>query len=104
MSIVDKHVKDAKNAKKSALPLPYVFPLVYYNGEKAYKGERYVFNLFVKYAKKVEALFTGPLNLVDISVEAGMNIGSQNRASLLNWCMRSYNGNFCRICRSLGGM
>ena len=88
MRILDKHVKEAKNSHKNPLPLPYVFPVVYYNGEKAYKGERCLFNLFGEHGKKVEGLFKGPLNLVDISVEADMDIGGQKRASLLNWCMR----------------
>jgi predicted transposase YdaD len=88
MRILDRHVKESKNAGKNPLPLPYVFPLVYYNGEKAYKGERCLFNLFGKHREQVMQLFNGPLNLVDISVEAGKDLRGQKRASLLSWCMR----------------
>lgn len=88
MRILDRHVKEYSNAGKNSLPLPYIFPIVYYNGEKAFKGERYLFNLFGKYKEQVEKIFNGSLNLVDISVEADMDIRGQKRASLLSWCMR----------------
>ena len=88
MRILDRHVKESKNARKTPLPLPYVFPIVYYNGEKAYKGERCLFNLFGEHKERVMQLFNGPLNLVDISVEAGEDLRGQKRASLLSWCMR----------------
>ncbi|MCD6046316.1 MAG: putative transposase [Gammaproteobacteria bacterium] len=88
MRILDRHVKEAKNAGKNPLPLPYVFPLVYYNGEKSYKGERYLFSLFGEHKERVMQLFNGPLNLVDISLEAGKDLRGQKRASLLSWCMR----------------
>lgn len=88
MRILDRHVRESKNAGKSPLPLPYVFPIVYYNGEKAYKGEPYLFNLFGEHKERVMQLFNGPLNLVDISVEASKDLRGQKRASLLSWCMR----------------
>ncbi len=88
MRILDRHVKDSINAGKNPLPLPYIFPIVYYNGEKAYKGERYLFNLFGEYQEHVQQIFNGPLNLVDISLEANQDIRGQKWASLLSWCMR----------------
>lgn len=88
MRILDRHVKESKNANKHPLPLPYVFPIVYYNGEKAYKGDLCLFNLFGEHKERVKQLFNGPLNLVDISVEASKDLRGQKRASLLSWCMR----------------
>jgi predicted transposase YdaD len=88
MRILDRYVKESRNADKNPLPLPYVFPLVYYNGEKAYTGELCLFNLFGEHKGRVMQLFNGPLNLVDISVEAGKDLRGQKRASLLSWCMR----------------
>jgi predicted transposase YdaD len=88
MRILDRHIKDSINAGKNPLPLPYIFPIVYYNGEKAYKGENCLFNLFGEYKEHVQKIFTGPLNLIDISLEANQNIRGQKWASLLSWCMR----------------
>ena len=88
MRILDRHIKDSINAGINPLPLPYIFPIVYYNGEKAYKGERYLFNLFGEYQEHVQQIFNGPLNLVDISLEANQDIRGQKWASLLSWCMR----------------
>ncbi len=88
MRILDRHVKECNNAGKNPLPLPYIFPIVYYNGEKAYKGECCLFNLFGEHKERIMQLFNGPLNLVDISVEAGKDLRGQKRASLLSWCMR----------------
>jgi len=88
MRILDRHVRESKNMNKNPLPLPYVFPIVYYNGEKSYKGERCLFNLFGEHKERVMQLFNGPLNLVDISLEADKDLRGQKRASLLSWCMR----------------
>lgn len=88
MRILDKHVKDAQNAKINPLPLPFVFPVLFFNGEKAYKGERCLFNLFGDYNEEVKRIFTEDLDLVDVSVEANEEIRGQKWASLLSWCMR----------------
>lgn len=89
MRILDSHINEAKNAGIYPLPLPIVFPIVFYKGEKAYTEERYLFNLFDKNGKvKMEQIFTGPLNVQDVSLEANQDLRGQKWASLLNWCMR----------------
>ncbi len=45
-------MKEVKNAQKNPLPLPYVFPLVYYNGEKAYKGARFNLLSYCRYCEQ----------------------------------------------------
>lgn len=89
MRILDRHINEAKNASLNPLPLPTVFPILFYNGEKSYTEERYLFNLFSKDGKtKMQQIFNGPLNLWDVSLETNQDLRGQKWASLLSWCMR----------------
>ena len=65
MRILDRYIKDAQNKNKEVLPLPYVFPMIYYNGKIAYTGERFWFALFGEYKTQMQAIFNESLPLFD---------------------------------------
>ncbi len=88
MRIIDKHIKDAMNAKKNPLPLPCVFVTILYNGERAYKAEQRFFKLFGDYSQIMESQFTRGFNFVDVSVEANQNLRGEGWASMVKWCLR----------------
>lgn len=88
MRIIDKHIKDAMNAKKNPLPLPCVFVTILYNGERAYKGEQQFFKLFGDYSQIMESQFTKGFNFVDVSVEANQDLRGEGWASMMKWCLR----------------
>lgn len=88
MRLWDKHIKEAKNAQLSPLPLPFIFPIIYFNGQNSFKGEQLFLNLFGQYKERVAKLFNAPLLIIDISLEKNEDLRGKKRASLLAWCMR----------------
>lgn len=88
MQVLDRHVREAKRKKVSPLPLPLIWSAVFYNGQDIYDKERCLFKLFGEYEAFAEKLFTEPFNLIDVSLEANVDLRGQRWASVLSWCMR----------------
>lgn len=86
MQVIDKHIRQHKG--NHALPLPPVWPMVFYNGHHAYDAECSLLPLFGEYAPFMQNAILEPFTLIDVSKEADINIRGQKWASILAWCMR----------------
>lgn len=103
MQVIDRHIRQYKG--NHALPLPPVWPVVFYNGHHAYDAERCLLPLFGEYAPFMQNAILEPFTLIDVSKEADINIRGQKWASILAWCMRhSRQRDFMPYIKELGQM
>ena len=84
--LLDRHVRQCKS--QSPLPLPLVFPLVFYNGKEAFTANRDLFSLFGDESALAQDIFLKPFDLVDVSTIEDYSLRKHRWAGILEWCSR----------------
>jgi predicted transposase/invertase (TIGR01784 family) len=83
MLIIDRHLRQ----NKGKLPLPVVFPLVFYNGQKEYRTHREIFPLFGKYESLARDIFLKPYILINVADIPDEELRNHRWSGILEWCM-----------------
>ena len=78
--ILKRHVM---NHQENPLPLPYVYPILLYNGVVPFNQEREVFKLFGEASELAKSTYTGPFHIIDVAQLTPEEIKSHGLAGLL---------------------
>ncbi|MBA4697778.1 MAG: Rpn family recombination-promoting nuclease/putative transposase [Legionella sp.] len=85
LAIWEMHITE--KGEKDALPLPVIFPLVFYTGKKAYHGQRALWELCSD-PQKMQAILTEPFHLVDTTALPESMLNDHRWAGTLSFVMR----------------
>ena len=88
ISIWDHHIKVHTPSK--ALPLPVIFPLVFYTGDSQYTAPREFWQLFGEHSEEMKSLFTAPFHLIETSTIPEDVLLSHMYAGTLGFILRKY--------------
>jgi recombination-promoting nuclease RpnB len=80
------HIK--QNDKKDVLPLPLIFPLVFFTGESSYTGMRTLWELCGDNAEAMREILQSPFHLVDVSTIPDEELTSHIWAGTLGFILR----------------
>ena len=86
VNIWDFHLK--QTSKKSTLPLPAIFPLVFYTGEGSYSGCRVFSELFEAQSKLMETILISPFHLINVNELPEESLTSRIWAGTMGFIMR----------------
>jgi len=84
MKILDRYVRETNEQ----LPLPFVYPMVFYNGIVPYQDTRDLFDLFGENADLARDVFLKPFRLIDVSTISDEEFRAHQWAGIMEWCMR----------------
>ena len=85
VNIWDLHIKQA--GKKNALPLPVIFPLVFYTGDGPYHGCR-VFSELFEDSEMMQKVLISPFHLIDVNTLSEEELTSHVWAGTMGFIMR----------------
>jgi len=88
VSIWDFHIK--QSGKKHALPLPMIYPLVFFTGKGPYTGDRTLWDLCGENAEKMQGILSSPFHLVDVNAIPEDELTSHVWAGTLGFIMRQH--------------
>lgn len=83
MQILDKHIR----LQEQTLPLPLIFPMVFYNGKQPYTASQDIFTLFGEQEALAREIFLQPFTLIDVSLIEDEELRQHQWAGILEWCM-----------------
>ena len=85
LAIWEMHITE--NSAKEALPLPVIFPLVFYTGKKPYHGQRALWELCSD-PEKMQAILSQPFHLIDTTALPESLLNDHRWAGTLSFVMR----------------
>ena len=86
VNIWDFHLKQSD--KKNSLPLPVIYPLVFYTGESPYHGSRVLSELFGEQKVRMQHILDLPFHLIDINTIPEEELMSHVWAGTMGFIMR----------------
>ena len=85
MDILARHLK---NNTQKPLPLPFIYPMVLYNGETGWVHDRSFFSLFGDWSTLAEQVFMQPFYLLDVHTLDAEDISKEQLSNLMLACLR----------------
>jgi len=85
VAIWDYHIK--QNSGKKALPLPFIFPLVFYTGGGSYTAERQFWKLFGDKSERMREILFNPFHLINVDQFAEATLTKKIFAGTLGYIM-----------------
>jgi len=86
VNVWDFHIQQC--VKKNPLPLPMIYPLVFFTGKGPYDGPLTLWELCGENAQKMEDVLKSPLHLVDVNVFTESELTSRVWAGTMGFVMR----------------
>ncbi len=86
MCIWNFHIK--QSGKKNSLPLPLIFPLVFYTGHAPYNGFRNLWELFGDNEEAMQKILQSPLHLIDVNTLSEEELTENVWAGTLGFILR----------------
>jgi predicted transposase/invertase (TIGR01784 family) len=104
MQILKRHVEQqGEKEDGSVLPLPLIYPVVFYNGAAKFTANRDIFMLFGQQEALAREVFLKPFQLVDVSTIEDEALRKHQWAGVMEWCLRhSVERDFLPYVRCLG--
>jgi predicted transposase/invertase (TIGR01784 family) len=87
VNIWDYHIKEGG---KKSLPLPAIFPLVFYTGEEEYTGKRELWQLFGERSNLMKKLLQSPFHLIEAGKLPEEELTSHAYAGTMGFLLRQY--------------
>ena len=88
VNIWDTHIKEV--GAKQSLPLPAIFPLVFYTGGSKYNASRTLWDLCGDNAEMMHKILQSPFHLVDVNTLSEEELTSHAWAGTMGFIMRQH--------------
>jgi predicted transposase/invertase (TIGR01784 family) len=88
VAIWDWHIK--KCGQGNVLPLPPIFPLVFYTGDKRYTACRHLWELFGEHSERMKTILQSPFHLIEANKIPEATLTSHVYAGTMGFILRKY--------------